>query len=103
MMHRAALILLSIGLTASAAHCEWRCFCLTKWYHCPDDYCKKPLPPIPGNQIGCVNDYCKKPLPGFPCNVGPGCIHDYCKKPPPPCPSIGSGPSYTCGSCLAYP
>jgi hypothetical protein len=47
---------------------------------CPDDYCSKPLPPIPC--VACrslPNDYCAKPLP-IVCPVKCFGCNDYCPK-----------------------
>ena len=72
---------------------------------CPDDYCKKPLPPTYCVPPGCKDDYCKKPLPPTYC-VPPGCKDDYCKKPLPACPAIGAGicgPGDGCCKSIALP
>lgn len=61
--------------TATCGPCDW-----FRW--CPDDFCRKPLPPVKCPPCGVCDDYCKKPLPclaALPC----GECDDYCRKPPP--------------------
>jgi hypothetical protein len=47
---------------------------------CPDNYCPKPQPCVPGAPWGCCDDYCPKPMPcAQPLRYcGPD---DYCPKP----------------------
>ncbi|MFO0944745.1 MAG: hypothetical protein U1D30_02180 [Planctomycetota bacterium] len=65
---------------------------------CPDDYCKKTLPPSPCNVADPDPDtYCKKPLPRIhPCVTGkdPNC---YSKKPLPRCLPPTQGAWHSCG------
>src|SRR5262249_33747426 len=66
---------------------------------CPDDYCRKSLPPVPCGVCGCYpDDYCAKPLPPVPCGAPCGCADDYQRK----CCPIYLGPCcqpwYTCSS-----
>jgi hypothetical protein len=63
---------------------------------CPDDYCRKPIPPLcPVCCFGC-NDYCPKPLP---CIAPVKCCgpDDYCCKPLPVMLPLCPTPCYTCG------
>jgi hypothetical protein len=92
------LLLLIMAAPAVRADSFWHdCWkSLARPFCCPDDYHQKPLPrPGCASPLGC-NDYCKKPLPRVDCASPLGC-NDYCKKPWTTCPTIGSGPWYTCG------
>ena len=74
---------------------------------CPDDYVRKPMPPIcPLPCHGGPDDYCRKPMPYIrpvPCG---GSVDDYCRKPlpcllcPPLSPYLQCGPSHAaCAEC----
>jgi hypothetical protein len=69
---------------------------------CPDDYVRKPMPPIcPLPCGGGPDDYCRKPMPYIrpvPCG---GSVDDYCRKPLPYllCPPLS--PYLQCGTSHA--
>ena len=51
---------------------------------CPDDYCRNPLPCIPGlSSCRTCDDYCRKPIPCIPCLCCCALCDDYCRKPLP--------------------
>lgn len=64
---------------------------------CPDDYCRKKLPPVPpAAPCGCVDEYCRKKLPPVPPAAPCGCVDDYCRKKLPVLLPQLCGPWYTC-------
>src|SRR6516164_3072689 len=73
---------------------------------CPDDYVRKPMPPIcPLPCGGGPDDYCRKPMPCVP-PLPHGGPDDYCRKPlpcllcPPLSPYLQCGPSHgACAEC----
>jgi len=85
-----SVLCLAEGATAG----QWCSRSLTRTLHCTrcaavpcccvDDYCRKPLPCIPGCATStCCDDYCRKPLPCLPSFCLPWCPDDYCRKPLP--------------------
>jgi len=65
---------------------------------CPDDYCRKQIPPINFVQCGGPDDYCYKPWPRVYCWRFCGGVDDYNLKPcPSPCRPMDTS-LYSCVS-----
>ena len=85
-----------VNNAAAAHHAGWQQIC-RRACCCVDDYCSKPLPPMPQHCMPFVaDDYCRKSF----CVLAPTAIPrhcaDYCKKPLPRMLCSPAGP-YTCG------
>src|SRR5689334_4574435 len=79
-----------------ALHVAWPCVTrLPPCCYCCDDYCSKPLPPVPCGPGCCCDNYCCKPLPPVPCNPCCNCCDNYCPKPL-PCAKAICFPWYRC-------
>lgn len=74
---------------------------LSQTYHCPNDYCAKPMPTTaPVCKFG-PDDYCTKDMPRT-CSICKFGKDDYCGKPP-PCVRALCAPWYICGPHLRCP
>lgn len=73
---------------------------------CPDDYCRKPMPCLPGFcHCGSCDNYCRKPMPCLPCFQECWTCDDYCRKPmpslcwPAPCNTVCVNSCGHCSTC----
>ena len=98
-----AVLLLSLGASVQASEpgaSRW-CWPWSPSYcscpRCPDDYCSKPMPPIPC-AVHCFgpDDYCPKKLP-IVCFVKCFGVNDYCPKACPVVQPLCCPASYSCG------
>jgi hypothetical protein len=96
---RALGVAVAVVAIAGPARAGWRdwWYCTKPCPSCPDDYCPKPLPPVPCPGWTCApDDYCPKRLP---CARPVTCFRadDYSAKPCPITAPRCPPPWYSCG------